>query len=506
MLRPLITLVLSLAILAVPLRATWSIILIHTKTGEIAIGCATCITGFDLAAAVPVLVIDKGAGCAQSFVDQSGANRIFIRDQLALGTDPVQILAQLAQRDPQHQTRQYGIVDVRGRAVGFSGTSAGAYAGDRIGRVGDVAYAIQGNVLTGGAVLAAAELALYTTNGDLSEKLMAAMDAARAFGGDGRCSCSEGNPTGCGAPPASFTKSSHIAFMIIGRPGDTDGTCSSAGCANGSYYMRLNVANQPSTAPDPVVQLRGLYDTWKTQQRGRPDQVLSTITFDPPTLPRDGRTVTTATLVLRDREGTRITRGGANVGVALDPTSTSNATIGAVRDHGDGRYSFPITAGTNAAGIRLRVTVDDGSGPRRLTPAPGILVSTEFLWTDRAEISAAQGGRLAFAVQPGPPFGVNRIWVLLASNSGTSPGVTIPPFYHLKLNPDPLFQVTVIGAFHQTIPELIGVTSGLGLSTSGITFPPGLYGLRPGTDLAFAYVLINPVSLTSNPVTIRIVP
>jgi hypothetical protein len=154
---------------------------------------------------VPVIVVGKGAGCAQSYVDPTGATRVYIRDQLALGTNPVQILSGLAGFDTGHQTRQYGIADVLGRAVGFTGTQAGAFASDRVGRIGDVLYAIQGNVLTGGPVLAAAELALYATPGDLGEKMMAAMEAARLFGGDGRCSCNKGAPTSCGSPPPTFT-------------------------------------------------------------------------------------------------------------------------------------------------------------------------------------------------------------------------------------------------------------------------------------------------------------
>ena len=69
--------------------------------------------------------------------------------------------------------------------------------------IGDIVYAVQGNVLTGPAVITAAEQAIRTTPGDLAEKLMAAMEASRFFGGDGRCSCNGNSPTQCGAPPAS---------------------------------------------------------------------------------------------------------------------------------------------------------------------------------------------------------------------------------------------------------------------------------------------------------------
>ncbi len=216
---------------AAPALATWSIILIDTRTGEIAVGSATCLANFDLQANTPVLLTGIGAATAQSFVDSTGQNRVYIRDRLALGWTPADILAGLATFDTGHQTRQYGITDVLGRSVTFSGTGAGAYKGGQVGafnntylgQTGSVAYAIQGNVLTGAPVVDQAVLAAINTPGDLPEKLMASMQAARLMGGDGRCSCAPSTPTACGAPPPSFTKSAHIAYMLIARAGDADG-------------------------------------------------------------------------------------------------------------------------------------------------------------------------------------------------------------------------------------------------------------------------------------------
>src|SRR5262245_27385585 len=103
--RLFVTLVLA-AVVASEAMATWSIILVDTRTGEVAFGSCTCLEGFDLRAAVPVIVVGKGGGAAQSFVDVTGQNRILIRDRLLQGVDPMVILAQLAAQDPQHQTRQ----------------------------------------------------------------------------------------------------------------------------------------------------------------------------------------------------------------------------------------------------------------------------------------------------------------------------------------------------------------------------------------------------------------
>ncbi len=219
-----------------PAFATWSIVLIDTRTGEVAVASATCLTGFDLRANTPVLIPGVGAATAQSFVDTTGQNRVFIRDRLALGVSPQDIITQLSTFDSGHQSRQYGIADVYGRTATFSGTGAGAWAGGQTGlfnsthngRIGRIAYAIQGNVLTGSPVVEQAVIAAISTPGDLPAKLMASMQAARLMGGDGRCSCNAAAPTSCGSPPASFTKSAHIAYMLIARAGDTEG-------ANGIY-------------------------------------------------------------------------------------------------------------------------------------------------------------------------------------------------------------------------------------------------------------------------------
>ncbi len=395
---------------------------------------------------------------------------------------------------------------MQGRAIGFTGSGAGAYAGDRVGRVGDIVYAVQGNVLTGAPVLAAIEIAIYTTPGDLAEKLMASMEAARQYGGDGRCSCSGTSPDGCGSPPPSFTKSSHVAFMVVSRPGDADG----AGYADGAYYLDLDVANQQPTDPDPVITLRGRFHQWQNHQRGRPDQFRSTVAFDAPTLPHVPGPGVAGTVTLRDREGTRITHGGAAVTVARVPTSPSDATIGPVTDNGDGSYSFVVTAGVRPGRLDLRVTVDDGSGARPIFPAPVLADSAWPLWVNRAEISATAGGAIDFAVQPGSRYGASSPWILLASASGTSPGIRLSQDVNLALNPDPLFDATVLAVQCGVMPELYGVMSPSGLDATRLSFPPGLYTIPVGTQLSFAFTVLDPQSLgvliSSNAVTVRVVP
>src|SRR5688500_12533282 len=105
--------------------ATWSIVAINRKTGEVCISRATCLARFDLQRFLPVLVVGKGGGAAQSFVDTSGVNRKIIWDGLMAGAPPALILQNLSQTDPSHQTRQYCITDFDNAPVTFTGSAAG---------------------------------------------------------------------------------------------------------------------------------------------------------------------------------------------------------------------------------------------------------------------------------------------------------------------------------------------------------------------------------------------
>lgn len=225
---------LGAAALAPAASATWSILIVDTRTGEIAVGSATCVTGIDLREETPVIVTGVGAATAQSFVDQTGVNRVFLRDRLLEGLSPGEVLDALEQFDGGHETRQYGIVDAQGRAATFSGSAASEWKGGLVGRIergrpgppDDLVYAVQGNILTGEPVVSMAVRAIEQTPGDLAAKLMASMEAAAAWGGDGRCSCPSGAPTGCGSPPPEPFKSAHVGYMLISRPGDADACAS----------------------------------------------------------------------------------------------------------------------------------------------------------------------------------------------------------------------------------------------------------------------------------------
>jgi len=358
-----------------PARATWSIIIVDRQTNEIGIGSATCLTGFNLKKFLPIVLVDVGAGAAQSAIDTQALNRRRIRDDLLAGLPPAAILADLEAHDSRHQTRQYGIVDTRGRAATFSGNRNGAYANGLTGQAGSLVYSIQGNVITGQPVLDQAEAAILNTPGGIPEKLMAAMEAARDMGGDGRCSCAPADPTGCGSPPPDFEKAAHVGFMIVTRRGDVDGECSrQRGCANGTYYMALNVRNQNTDDPDPVFQLRDMFDAWRADLTGVTDAVESTVTLTPDHLLNDAASGATMRIELRDWQDQPAT--GVNlVTVMHDPDgSAGSSSIGDVTSLGNGVYEVTLTAGTRAGVDRLAVRVSDALGERFLIPSTRLVV------------------------------------------------------------------------------------------------------------------------------------
>ena len=362
-----------------PAAATWSILIVNLATGEIAVGIATCLTGFDLKPNTVVVVPGYGVAAAQSFVGPLSLREL-IRTGLLNGTPVSAILAQLAAADgPGHQSRQYGIASLVGGEITFTGSGAGAWAGGLTGQIGSLRYTIQGNVLTGQAVNLAAEQAILTTPGSIGDKLMAAMDAARLMGGDGRCSCNVNAPTACGAPPASFTKSSHIGLMIWSRPSDLDLPCTSAaGCGAGSYWMDLNVANQTATAPDPVLQLQTLYSNWKQSQIGRPDHYQSTVTLSANTLRANGVDTVTGTVVLRDAQGNPL--GNTRpVTVALRAGSTATGvTFSPVTPAPNGAYTFTMQGNLGAGTAIVDVATTDAVGRVGVWPQPVVQVTDLF--------------------------------------------------------------------------------------------------------------------------------
>jgi len=426
--RRLLLSLLLLALLVGPSSATWSIVVVNTRTGEVCISSATCLPRTDLTLVVPAIVVGKGGGVTQSVVNGI-ENRVKIRDGLLNGDSPQAILDLIAATDDGFNQRQIGIVDFLHDPVSYTGRAAGAAKKSVAGRAGDLVYAIQGNVLAGDAVIDQCLDALLTSTGDLGQRVLSAMVRAREFGGDGRCSCNTGSPDSCGSPPEDFEKSAHCGFLLLARIGDPDGSCiQGEGCANGAYHLRLNIkgGNALENDPDPVDQLVERYAEWRAERSGRPDGLLSTVQAVD-SLPADGITTRTVRVRLVDLDGRALTHGGAQVQVRTVDGQPSLAGLGPVLDHGDGTYSFTLRAGTTTGTDRLAITAADDLV--RATLYPFLEVRSDpagVLHAGFDQVSASAGVEVPFVVnEPERPRA--KYWLLASLAGGKQRGFGFDP-------------------------------------------------------------------------------
>ena len=256
-------------------RATWSVIAVDRATGRLVVSSATCVpqAGFARFPAKGLMDVQAiiapgfGVAAAQAGVDRTRANQSLIFAELAKGTHPSAILSMLM-ADTLIQTRQFGIVDLQGRFAGFSGAKNGVASNSVQGQVAgtEIYYSIQGNILASYAVVQNAVQALERTKGTLEDRVMAAMEAADAAGGDKRCSCaSQPMPQ---TKAACTSRTAHVAYLVAADSSSTNG----ASFNDGTYRMSLNVTDENTTLeedPNPVKTLRRRYDAWK-RDGGRP--------------------------------------------------------------------------------------------------------------------------------------------------------------------------------------------------------------------------------------------
>jgi uncharacterized Ntn-hydrolase superfamily protein len=253
--------------------ATWSVIAVDRSTGRVVIASATCVARDDLflPGVQAVVVPGKGVAACQASVDGTHTNQMLVFNELQKGTDPKAII-ELLSADPAFQSRQFGIVDLQGRRAGHSGLTNGYVAQDVQGQVPgtEIFYSIQGNILRPGEVVPNAVKAFLASSGAMTDRVMAAMEAADASGGDSRCACPA--PPADGATPkiACEGKTSHVAYILMAEKTDTSGDSHN----NGKYTMYLRVA-QPDTGANairegenlnPVKTLRLRYDEWRKTQ------------------------------------------------------------------------------------------------------------------------------------------------------------------------------------------------------------------------------------------------
>jgi uncharacterized Ntn-hydrolase superfamily protein len=229
---------LALALAPAPARATWSIVAVDPATRVVGVAGASCIGGVEVIGRV---VPGRGAVAAQAIANLAGRDRAAQR--LAEGATPAEIVAELTRRRfdgwqlPLYRARQYGIAALGAPAAAYTGAWTIPWRGDRVAE----GVAVQGNLLRGPAVVRDALTAFERSAGRaLGERLLRALEAGAAAGGDRRC-----------APEQAALS----AFLLVAAPQDRED----------APTLRLVVHDE---AASPVAALRREYDAWRAL---RPD-------------------------------------------------------------------------------------------------------------------------------------------------------------------------------------------------------------------------------------------
>jgi uncharacterized Ntn-hydrolase superfamily protein len=157
---------------------TFSIVACDPHTTEIGIAVESKFLA--VGAIVPWVRAGVGAIATQAFANTSYGPRAL--ELLAAGQTPEHVAHALIAGDEGHADRQFGIVDASGRASSYTGEKCIAWAGGIAGPN----FAAQGNCLASAAVVDALASTFQTSSGSLADRLVAALRAAQAAGGDKR--------------------------------------------------------------------------------------------------------------------------------------------------------------------------------------------------------------------------------------------------------------------------------------------------------------------------------
>ncbi|NWF94998.1 MAG: DUF1028 domain-containing protein [Candidatus Thorarchaeota archaeon] len=129
---------------------------------------------------VPFAAAEVGAIATQAWANVSFGPRGL--ELLSRGMTATEVLKSLLKDDTKAEHRQVGIVDSYGRAAVHTGSECMQWAGHVIGD----GFSCQGNILAGESVVSSMAHAYESTEGDLIDRLFAALKAGQAEGGDRR--------------------------------------------------------------------------------------------------------------------------------------------------------------------------------------------------------------------------------------------------------------------------------------------------------------------------------
>lgn len=222
-----------------PPVATFSILGFDPETGEV--GGAVQSRVFSVGNGVLWAEAGAGAVATQAIVDVSYGPQSL--ELLRQGVEPAEIIRRVWDADPDprperwsKEGRQFAVIDTRGRNAAYTGPRATEWAGHRSCSAQDAYCTAQGNILAGPEVVDAMVRAFEETTGHLSLRLLAALEAGQAAGGDRR--------------------GMQSAAMLIA--GEDRGVW-----LNNDVVLRLQVDDNPA----PITELRRLVELAARQRR-----------------------------------------------------------------------------------------------------------------------------------------------------------------------------------------------------------------------------------------------
>lgn len=219
-----------------PPVATFSIVGFDPATGEVGVAVQSRV--FSVGNGVIWGEADVGVVATQAWVDVSYGPQGL--ELLKAGLSPQEVVDSILASDPNpmgdrwpKEGRQFSVMDAKGDVATYSGPMASDWAGYRMGEY----CSAQGNILAGPEVVEGMVKAFEETEGHLSYRLLAALDAGQAAGGDTR-----------GMQSA--------AMLIVKKDGGV--------WLNNDVVLRLQVDD----AENPFVELRRLVDMAARQREG----------------------------------------------------------------------------------------------------------------------------------------------------------------------------------------------------------------------------------------------
>jgi len=170
---------------------TYSIVAWDSVTGDLGIAVQSKFP--NVGGIVPWARAGVGAVATQSLANTDYGEKGL--ELLAMGATAPEAMRILMRADPRTAQRQVGMVDAHGNAASWTGDSTFDWAGGRVGAaapggqsqlVVGRGYAAQGNIMVSDATVRALAETFERTPGSLADRLMAALKAGQAAGGDRR--------------------------------------------------------------------------------------------------------------------------------------------------------------------------------------------------------------------------------------------------------------------------------------------------------------------------------